>query len=65
VEVGMNIAQQDRVAQREYTCPRCGAPPGKGCWERARQNLYGISYMARPHAERADLIQDEDDGLAS
>jgi transcription elongation factor Elf1 len=27
------MAQQDRIAQREFTCPRCGAEPGKSCSE--------------------------------
>jgi len=34
----VNIAQQDRIAQREHACPRCGAEPGKSCWEKARGN---------------------------
>lgn len=25
----MNIAQQERIALREHTCPRCDAEPGK------------------------------------
>lgn len=59
----MNIAQQDRIAQREYTCPRCGAEPGKSCWEKARGNPGRKTYLARPHAERAELVQEEH-GLA-
>ena len=47
----MNIAQQDRIAQREHTCPRCGAEPGKSCWEKARGNPERKTYLARPHAE--------------
>jgi hypothetical protein len=59
----VNIAQQDRIAQREHTCPRCGAEPGKSCWEKARGNPHRKTYLARPHAERAELVQEED-GLA-
>jgi hypothetical protein len=55
----VNIAQQDRIAQREYTCPRCGAEPGKSCWEKARGNPQRKTYLARPHAERAELVQEE------
>ena len=57
----MNIAQQDRIAQREHTCPRCGAEPGKSCWEKARGNPARKTYVAQPHAERAELVQE--DGL--
>ena len=59
----MNIAQQDRIAQREHTCPHCGAEPGKSCWEKARGNPGRKTYLARPHAERAELVQEEH-GLA-
>lgn len=59
----MNIAQQDRIAQREHTCPRCGAEPGKNCWDKARSNPGRKTYQARPHAERSELVQ-EDHGLA-
>jgi hypothetical protein len=59
----VNIAQQDRIAQREHTCPRCGAQPGKSCWEKARGNPGRKTYLARPHAERAGLVPEED-GLA-
>ena len=58
----MNIAQQDRIARRQHTCPRCGAKPGKSCWEKARGNPGRKTYLARPHAERAELVQE--DGLA-
>ena len=60
----VNIAQQDRIAQREHTCPRCGAEPGNSCWEKARGNPGRKTYLARPHAERAELVQEED-GLAT
>ena len=56
----MNLAQQDRIAQREYTCPRCGAQPGKSCWEKARGNPGRKTHLARPHAERAELVPEED-----
>jgi len=59
----VNIAQQDRIAQREHTCPRCGAEPGKSCWEKARGNPGRKTYMARPHAERAELVQEEPEAL--
>jgi hypothetical protein len=59
----VNIAQQDRVAQREHACPRCGAEPGKSCWEKARGNPRRKTYLAPPHAERAELVQEEH-GLA-
>jgi hypothetical protein len=59
----VNVAQQDRIAQREYTCPQCGAQPGKSCWEKARGNPGRKTYLARPHAERAELVPEED-GLA-
>jgi hypothetical protein len=55
----VNIAQQDRIAQREHACPRCGAEPGKRCWEKARGNPGRETYLARPHAERAELVQEE------
>jgi hypothetical protein len=53
----VNAARQDRIALRTKTCPRCGALPAKACWEQARQNPYRKTYMARPHAERAELGQ--------
>jgi hypothetical protein len=59
----VNIAQQDRIAQREHRCPRCGAEPGKSCWEKARGSPGRKTYLARPHAERAELVQEEH-GLA-
>ena len=55
----VNIAQQDRIAQREHTCPRCGAEPGKSCREKARGSLGRKTYLARPHAERAELVHAE------
>ena len=55
----MNIAQQDRIAQREHGCPRCGAEPGKSCWEKVRGNPRRKTYLARPHAERAELVCEE------
>jgi hypothetical protein len=55
----VNIAQQDRIAQREHACPRCGAEPGKSCWEKARGNPLRKTYLARPHAERAELVREE------
>src|SRR5260370_42103171 len=58
--LAVNIAQQDRIAQRTKTCPRCGAEPGEPCWERARGDPFRKAYLARPHAERAELVQDED-----
>jgi len=58
----LNVAQQDRIAQREHTCPRCGAEPGKSCWGKARGNPRRKTYLARAHAERAELVQ-EDHGL--
>ena len=62
----MNVAQVDRIAQRTKTCPRCGAQPGKPCWEKARQNPYRHSYMARPHAERSELVvRENEDGLVA
>jgi hypothetical protein len=59
----MNVAQQDRIAQRELTCPRCGAEPGKRCWEKARGNPGRKTYLAWPHAERVERVQEEH-GLA-
>jgi hypothetical protein len=59
----VNVAQQDRIAQRTKTCPRCGALPGTACWERARGNPTRKTYMARPHAERAELVVQEDEEL--
>ena len=59
----MNIAQQDPIGQREHTCPHCGAEPGKSCWEKARGNSGRKTYLAWPHAERAELVQEEP-GLA-
>ena len=56
----MNIAQQDRIAQGTKICPRCGALPGKSCWEKARGNPYRHTFMARPHAEQ---VEDEQEGL--
>jgi hypothetical protein len=58
----VNIARQDRIARREHACPRCGAEPGKSCWEKARGNPRRKTYLARPHAERAELVR-EDHGL--
>jgi len=58
----VNIPPQDRIAQREHACPRCGVEPGKSCWERARGNSRRKTYQARPHAERAQLVR-EDHGL--
>jgi hypothetical protein len=55
----VNVAQQDRIAEREHTCPRCGAEPGKSCWEKARGNPQRKTYLARPHAERAELVEEE------
>ena len=55
----MNIAQQDRIAQREHACPRCGAEPGKSCWEKPRGNAARKAYLARLLAERAELVQGE------
>jgi hypothetical protein len=46
-----NVVQQDRTAQREHASPRCGAEPGKSCWEKARGNPRRKMYLARPHAE--------------
>src|SRR5262249_58642577 len=40
-----------------------GAQPGKSCWEKARGTPARKTYLARPHAERAELVQEED-GLA-
>jgi len=37
--VRVDIAQQDRIAQREHSCPRCAAEPGKSCREKARGGL--------------------------
>jgi hypothetical protein len=58
----VNIAQQDRIAQREHACPRWGAEPGKSCWEKARGSPQRKTYLARPYAERAELVQ-QDHGL--
>ena len=55
----VNIAQQDRIAQREHTCPRCGAEPGKSWCEKARGGLGRKTCLARPHAERAELVHAE------
>jgi hypothetical protein len=59
----VNIAEQDLIAQKTTTCPRCGALPGKRCWEKARGNPRRKTLLARPHAERAELVQD--DGLTA
>ena len=61
---GAHIAQQDRIAQRVHTCPLCGAEPGKSCCEKARGGLGRKTYLARPHAERAELVHAEH-GLAT
>jgi hypothetical protein len=55
----VNIAQQARIAQREHTCPRCGAEPGKSCWEKTRGNPGRKTYLAQPHAERAEVVHEE------
>jgi hypothetical protein len=36
---GAHIAQQDPIAQRVRTCPRCGAKPGRSCCEKGRGGL--------------------------
>jgi hypothetical protein len=60
----VNIAQQDIVAQKKVTCPRCGAKPGKRCWDKAPGNPTRKTFLARPHGERAELVQD-DEGLVA
>ena len=55
----MNIAQQARIAQLEHACPGCGAEPGKSWWENARGKPARKTYLARPHAERAELVQED------
>jgi len=55
----VNIAQQDPIAQHEHACPRCGAEPGKSCREKARGSPQRKTYLARPHAERAELVQED------
>jgi hypothetical protein len=59
----LNIAQRDRIVQQEHTCPRCGVESRKSCWEPARSNAGQKTYLARPHAERAEVVQKEH-GLA-
>jgi hypothetical protein len=60
----VNIAQQDLIAQKTKTCPRCGAEPRKRCWEKARSDPRRKTFLARPHAERAELVDDERELLA-
>ena len=63
----LNIAQVDRIAQREYACPRSEAlPPVSLVGNMPGRTPTGTASLARPHGERANLVQvDEDDGLAA
>ena len=60
---GALIAQQDPIARRVHTCPRCGAEPGKNCCEKARGGLGRKTYLARPNAQRAEVHAE--DGFAT
>jgi hypothetical protein len=60
----VNIAQQDRIAQRDHECPRCEAEPGKRCWEWSRRFPGRKVLLAWPHAERSELVPADEEGLA-
>jgi len=46
---------RNRIAQREHTCPRCGAEPARAAGRKRVAASGQKTYLARPHAERAEL----------
>jgi len=53
------MVEQDLLAVRTMTCPRCGALPGKRCWDLVSGNPRRKTFLPRPHQARVDLVEDD------